>query len=106
MLLMYSLADNNSFEELDRYYKEATTRYPNRLMILVGNKSDSVQWEVSSIQAREFAVERGMMYAEISTASGKNIAGAVNELMNELARRTNNIRLLDMPRRHRRNHDL
>ena len=87
VILMYSLTDNGSFEDMDTHYKSTVTSYPNRLMMLVGNKSDNLQREVSTVQAREFATERGMLFAEVSSASGRNVAESMKQLATELARR-------------------
>ena len=77
LILVFNVTDRNSFDDVNMWYVTAhsNTRDDQKLpSILIGNKCDLVdQREVSYLEAKDFAAEKGMLYVEVSAKDGTNV---------------------------------
>ena len=66
VLFLFSLFDNNSFEELEMWYKLYQENKGKVVGVLIGNKSDIIDEErqVKNEDAQQFAEEHGLEYFE------------------------------------------
>ncbi|XP_058791417.1 ras-related protein Rab-27A [Phymastichus coffea] len=87
--LVFDLTNEQSFLAVRGWLQEirmhAYCEQPD--VILCGNKSDLANRRViSEIQARELAQEHNMIYLEMSAATGQNVSGAVDMLLDRVIR--------------------
>lgn len=89
ILLMYSIANKESFDSLDRWYREILTYAEDGTPIaLIGTKSDlESKREVTREQGEKFAADKGFLFFETSAKTGANIARAVEMLSLEVLKR-------------------
>ncbi|CAK8675851.1 ras-related protein Rab-27B-like [Clavelina lepadiformis] len=88
-LLLFDLADENSFQSVRQWLTEIKDQAycENPDIILIGNKSDLKTRQVTSSQAEELAGSLGIPYLETSAATGKNVIPAVNMLLDMVMKR-------------------
>ena len=71
VILVFSLTDRKSFEELDDWInKISTCNNSEAEVLLIGNKSDLPQREVKTEEGENFAQTHKMMYLEYSAKEG------------------------------------
>lgn len=73
-ILVFSLDDQQSFQDLDSWLNDLhSLSTPNAVILLVGNKSDVANKNVSTSEAEQFAKRHGLEYLETSAKDGINI---------------------------------
>eukprot|EP00826_Nyctotherus_ovalis_P033706 TRINITY_DN2744_c0_g2_i11.p1 TRINITY_DN2744_c0_g2~~TRINITY_DN2744_c0_g2_i11.p1 ORF type:complete len:228 (-),score=49.94 TRINITY_DN2744_c0_g2_i11:749-1432(-) len=85
VIVAFDLSNAETFEHVGEWInelKEATTVSVTTL--LVGNKSDLSEREVSSERAMDFAKENGLTYIETSAKTGTNINEAFSEITKQI----------------------
>ena len=83
-LLVYSIADKNSFEKINNYYvKEINERCKDNIpILLLGNKTDlNDKRQVTVEQGIELALKEKYEFKESSCYENKNVAGAFETLI-------------------------
>lgn len=84
-LLVFSLLDRSSFEEIKRTFHPQILRVKDRSefpMILVGNKSDlEPERTVSTSEGQELAAELKIQYIETSAKQKTNVDQAFHDLV-------------------------
>jgi len=84
---VYDIGRRESFEALGKIWLkevELYSTYPNAVKLLVGNKVDTVNREVSFEEARDFARERNTLFIECSAKTKKGIEDAFAEVVTKV----------------------
>jgi len=87
IILVYDVTDRNSFKDIDMWLREISMYATKQdvIKLLVGNKEDLPNREVSKEEAREFAREKGLaMYIETSAKTKIGIKQAFEELVEKI----------------------
>jgi len=79
-MLVYDVTNRKTFEKIKTWYEEVTSISPDVSLILVGNKIDLPNIEVSSEEGGQLAEELGVSFIETSAKSGENVNEAFNIL--------------------------
>lgn len=80
-MAVFSLADRTSYEKLHQWLSDAKTQArPDITILIVGNKSDLEERQVSLIEASRFAQSEGCAYVETSAKTGENVEAAFFKL--------------------------
>lgn len=88
-LLVFSLNDHKSFEDLDEWLNDLQAlASPNAAIILIGNKSD-LPVQVSEADAQMFAKRHGLEYLQVSALTAENVPDAFMALANKIHERVN-----------------
>ena len=72
-LVVFDLTSRGSFYDLSNWIRELRHSAPDVPFILVGNKADKKEREVSRQEAEEFAKSYGASYFETSAENGVNV---------------------------------
>eukprot|EP01060_Flectonema_neradi_P016101 TRINITY_DN2269_c0_g3_i3.p1 TRINITY_DN2269_c0_g3~~TRINITY_DN2269_c0_g3_i3.p1 ORF type:complete len:234 (+),score=55.64 TRINITY_DN2269_c0_g3_i3:61-702(+) len=76
-LMVYDVTRRSTFENIPRWIQEAKSLTdPNCAMMLVGNKCDLTNKEITHTEASQFAQEENVMMFETSAANGEFIEEA------------------------------
>ncbi|KAJ7037939.1 P-loop containing nucleoside triphosphate hydrolase protein [Mycena alexandri] len=92
VILMYSVISRASFEHLETHATAQKTRYPNAVVILVGNRLDAdlnpldvnVEWrrrQVSTEEGEAAAQRLGYPFAETSAKTGEGVHEVIGDLV-------------------------
>jgi len=88
-LLFFDLANENSFRSILGWINEirnnAYSTSPD--ILLIGNKSDLEERQITSAQARAQAEHLGIPYFETSAATGHNVDEAVSSILEKVLKR-------------------
>ena len=99
VLLVFSLTDYSSFEDLEKWYNDARKLcHPNAKILLVCNKVDLIEQRcVSKFDVDQFAKARNIEYIETSAKDNTNVEEAFNKLARNVlqAVATNEIQLAE-----------
>ncbi|XP_067316233.1 uncharacterized protein rab44 isoform X2 [Pseudorasbora parva] len=88
VLLMYEITCSKSFISVRDWISQAQERAPDdAIMILLGNKNDSVKREVQSEEGGDLAREYNMHFMECSAATGANVSESMMTLAELLVQR-------------------
>ncbi len=84
-LVVFDLTRRQSFENAENWIKEALEESPNQVFILVGNKNDLENREISTEEGKAKASELGAIdYIETSALTGENVGEAFRAIGNKL----------------------
>ena len=85
-LVVFAVDDLNSFMEVERWISEIADNCAKPCWILVGNKTDLPDREVSSIQAYQLAKKYKVPYCETTIFEDKRLESSqkINEVFNQL----------------------
>ena len=73
-IIVYEISNKKSFENISSWKKKKKNTAPKSiLMVLVGNKCDLDNREVTEEEGREFAEKHGMLFFETSAKTGQNV---------------------------------
>ncbi|KAJ7754544.1 P-loop containing nucleoside triphosphate hydrolase protein [Mycena metata] len=92
IVLMYSVTSRSSFEHLETHATAQKARYPDAVVILVGNRLDAdqnpldvtVEWrrrQVSTEEGEAAAQRLGYPFAETSAKTGEGVHAVIEELV-------------------------
>lgn len=81
--LVFDLTSRKSFENVDDWYQQVSSNVDGArvIVMLLGNKADLPNREVSYNDAMEYARSRNFGYLEVSAKSGTNIRNSFNCLV-------------------------
>ena len=95
ILLVYSITDKNSFDNLESKWINEINEFiniNNIPIVLVGNKKDlENDREVDEQSGRDFADKYNLNFFETSSKTGENVNLAFEELVNEVVKSNNNV---------------
>lgn len=84
-ILVFALDSSDSFEELHAWMSDLhELAVPNAAILLVGNKSDIPDRQISAQEAESFAERHGVSYLETSALDGTNIHESFLRLTREI----------------------
>ena len=93
-MAVFSLADRASYEKLQQWLSDARTQASRDITILiVGNKSDLADRQVSVIEASKMAQSEGCAYVETSARTGENVEASFFKLARSVLTRMHDGRL-------------
>jgi Ras-related protein Rab-14 len=80
-LMVYDITRRSTYNHLSSWLTDARNlTNPSTVIFLIGNKSDlEDQRDVTYEEARQFAKENGLMFAETSAKTGHNVGEAFHE---------------------------
>jgi Ras-related protein Rab-11A len=86
-LLVYSITNRTSFENVDAWLQELVSYAdPGIMVMLVGNKSDLEEHrDVSTEEAMEFAQKNKLHFMETSAKDNSNVSEAFEKLIREIS---------------------
>ena len=83
-LLVYSISDRKSFEEIKKYYKPRIKELckKNIKVILLGNKTDlNNERKVSAKEGSDYALKNGFLFNETSCVKNENVSNVFETLI-------------------------
>ena len=87
IILVYSITDSKSLNNIDRWINELNDKKNNEkyFMVLIGNKCDLEEHrEVSKEEGEKFAIQHDLKFFECSAKDKINVHEAFNYLINEI----------------------
>ncbi|CAD8124611.1 unnamed protein product [Paramecium sonneborni] len=91
VLLCYDCSSMQSFNGIDKWVQEVKNNGNENVVIaLVCNKIDLQERQVSSIQGRQYAVDEGFLYFEVSALNGIGVQQLFRDLTIEIIKRIDN----------------
>ncbi|CAD8176863.1 unnamed protein product [Paramecium pentaurelia] len=88
VFLCYDCSSMQSFNGVEKWVQEVNDNGNENVVIaLVCNKIDLQDRQVSSIQGRQFAVDHGFLYAEVSALTGVGVQQIFRDLSLEIIKR-------------------
>ena len=89
IILVFDLTNENSFNDLNSWMREINDNVGNVEIILVGNKSDLGNRQVTKYKAENYAKEKNLKYIETSAKEGTNILLLFEDLSIGMNKRRN-----------------
>ena len=86
VILVYAINDKNTFGALDTWISKLndTMDISKKPIILVGNKSDLDERQVSYEEGKKYAESKGFNFYETSAKTGENVGEAFNDIFEQL----------------------
>jgi small GTP-binding protein len=86
VILVYAINNINSFKALDNWlYKlNESTDISKKPIIIIGNKADDVNRQVTTEEGRNYAESKGYHFYETSAKTGQNVQEAFNDIFEQL----------------------
>ena len=86
VILVYAINDKNTFGALDTWISKLndTMDISKKPIIIVGNKSDLNEREVSYEEGKKYAESKGFNFYETSAKTGENVGEAFNDIFEQL----------------------
>ena len=86
VILVYAINDKNTFNALDTWISKLndTMDISKKPIIIVGNKSDLNEREVSYEEGKKYAESKGYNFYETSAKSGEHVEEAFNDIFEQL----------------------
>ena len=87
VILVFDLTDENSFNRINKWINDINENTENVEIVMVGNKADLNDRQVSKIKAENFAYDKNFKYIETSAKDGTNILLLFEELATGIYKR-------------------
>jgi small GTP-binding protein len=85
-LLVFAVDKESSYDDLDAWLSDLRqSSNPSAVILLVGNKTDLAERQISEAQAREFALRHELDYVETSAKSGSGVEDAFVRLAQKIS---------------------
>jgi len=86
VILVYAINDKNTFGALDTWISKLndTMDISKKPIIIVGNKSDLNERQVSYEEGKKYAESKGFNFYETSAKTGENVGEAFNDIFEQL----------------------
>ena len=86
VVLVYAINNINSFKALDNWlYKlNESTDISKKPIIIIGNKADDVNRQITTEEGRNYAESKGYHFYETSAKTGLNVQEAFNDIFEQL----------------------
>ena len=86
VILVYAINDKNTFNALDTWISKLndTMDISKKPIIILGNKSDLNEREVSYEEGKKYAESKGYNFYETSAKSGEHVEEAFNDIFEQL----------------------
>ena len=85
VIVVYDIAKRSTFNNLSLWLKEINDHVSaNTVIVLVGNKSDVLNRDVTFDEAQQFAKDNNVSFFEVSALTGTGIADIFIHLANEI----------------------
>ncbi|KAJ3451206.1 rab2a member ras oncogene family [Anaeramoeba flamelloides] len=89
--LVFDITRRSSYNQLETWLDEARNIIdPNSLIVVIGNKADIENREISREEGEQFAKENELLYMETSAKSGEKVDDAFLSAANEVYKRVKN----------------
>jgi small GTP-binding protein len=83
--IVFDLSSRKSFEGLDKWIADVNDVVPDGVvMVLIGNKTDLPNREVSETDGKQFAAGRNLKYFETSAKTGHNVMTAIASVLADI----------------------
>ena len=87
-LLVYEIGNKESFQNIPNFIKTCKENSPEEVvMVLVGNKSDLEERQVSTEEGQKLAEKNGMLFFETSAKTGENVEKLFQETVQEISKK-------------------
>nr|VZI17541.1 unnamed protein product [Spirometra erinaceieuropaei] len=85
-VIIFDLCNRESFESLEKWFHEiwTYTNRPNLVRLLIGNKLDLEQRQVTRDEALRFARLHKLLYAEVSAKTNEGVSNSFYELFEKV----------------------
>ena len=83
-IMVYDVTNRLSFKKLRDWIAAIYEKKEDPLVLLIGNKIDSKEREVTSNQGTEYAEMVGALHFEASAKSGENVKHAIDKMIHQL----------------------
>ncbi|BHF65214.1 Ras-related protein Rab-18 [Sparganum proliferum] len=85
-VIIFDLCNRESFESLEKWFHEIQTytNRPNLVRLLIGNKLDLEQRQVTRDEALRFARLHKLLYAEVSAKTNEGVSNSFYELFEKV----------------------
>lgn len=83
-IMVYDVNKPDSFKQLRSWMASIYEKGEDPLVLIIGNKIDSINRQVTTEQGQEYAKMIGALFYETSAKTGKNIFLAVDALIEQL----------------------
>jgi small GTP-binding protein len=81
-ICVFDVTSRSSLDEIPKWFDEITNHWT--IIMLIGNKTDKDNREVSETEAQAYANELGILYAETSALTGEGIQEAFTRLLTNI----------------------
>jgi Ras-related protein Rab-1A len=99
ILIVYDITHRESFFAVSSWLEEALKYVDNGVpFVIIGNKSDRTDRQVSFDELEKFGKKHNILYAECSARTGENIDNVLLELANKLLLQKEKEKIIDVPK--------
>jgi small GTP-binding protein len=88
VFLVFDVSDKESFNNLEDFIEKFNNKNinPNKLLFIVGNKTDKEARQVTNDEGEELADNYGVKYFETSAKSGKNVDDLFKKALDQICK--------------------
>ena len=87
-LIVYDISDKKTFQKVSSWIEDCKVHAPKTIsLILIGNKSDLENREVTYEEGQKLANENGIKFYESSAKTGQNIGAIFSDSANDIAKK-------------------